>query len=133
MSYRLAAALLIALTSACSNDHAPPSPAAESAAGLPDRDPALAHKLVAAGGLLIDVRSTEEFGGKHVEGAINIPVGELEARLAEVEKLSGGDKKKPIVVYCQMGGRAAQAKKILSGKGYTQVTNLGGVDDWDRK
>jgi rhodanese-related sulfurtransferase len=133
MSYRLVAALLIALTSACSNDHAPPSPAAESAASLPDHDPALAHKLVAGGGLLIDVRSKEEFSGKHVEGAVNIPVNELESRLAEVEKLSGGDKKKPIVVYCQMGGRAAQAKKLLAKNGYQQVTNLGGVDDWDKK
>jgi phage shock protein E len=133
MSYRFAAAFLIALTSACTNDHAPPSPAAETPAGLPDRDPALAHKLVAEGGLIIDVRTKEEFSGKHVEGAINIPVGDLESRLAEVEKLSGGDKKKPIVVYCQMGGRAAKAKKLLTEKGYEKVTNLGGVDDWDKK
>lgn len=122
---------------ACSNDHPPPATQApvESASpsGLPDRDPALAHKLAASGGLVLDVRTTQEFSGKHVEGAVNIPVDDLESRMAEVEKLAAGDKTKPIVVYCQAGGRAAKAKKMLLKAGFAQVTNLGGVDDWDRK
>lgn len=126
----------LALTPACANEpssSSPPASQAENKAGLPDRDPALAHKLVAAGGLLIDVRSPDEYAEKHAEGAINIPVGELDRRLAEVEKLAGGDKKKPIVVYCAMGGRAAAAKKALVRAGYEQVTNVGGLSDWERK
>lgn len=120
---------------ACANEpssSAPPSQA-ENKAGLPDRDPALAHKLVAAGGLLIDVREPDEYAEKHAQGAINIPVGEIERRLGEVEKLAGGDKKKPIVVYCAMGGRAAKAKKALARAGYEQVTNVGGLSDYERK
>jgi phage shock protein E len=125
---------VLALAPACSNDPAPPAGAAPAAAaGLPDHDPALAHKLFASGGLLFDVRSPEEFAEKHVDGAVNLPVGEIDRRLAEVEKLSGGDKAKPIVVYCAMGSRAASAKKALVRAGYTQVTNLGGLSDWDRK
>jgi rhodanese-related sulfurtransferase len=36
-------------------------------------------------------------------------------------------------VYCQSGGRAGQAKGILVDAGYGQVTNLGGISDWDRQ
>ncbi|MDI1444126.1 rhodanese-like domain-containing protein [Polyangium sp. 6x1] len=128
---------LLALVPACSKDEsaAPPGPSQQPAAqtGLPDRDPALARKLVAEGGVLIDVRTPEEYAERHLDKATNIPVGELETRLSEVEKLTGGDKTKPIVVHCAAGPRAARAKKILLGAGYTQVTNLGGINDWDAK
>jgi len=46
------------------------------------------------GGLLLDVRSEGEFESGHLEGAINIPVGELGDRLGEV-----GAKDRPLVVY----------------------------------
>jgi phage shock protein E len=119
---------------ACSQEPAPrPAEQGKAAAGLPDRDPALAHKLVSEGGVLLDVRTPDEFAGRHIDGAVNIPVGELSGRLGEIEKLTGGDKQKPIVVYCQTGGRASRAKGVLTSAGYTQVTNLGGVDDWDKK
>ena len=129
----LLAALSIA--PACSKDTPLPTTAPEAprAAGLPDRDPALAHRLVAAGGVLIDVRTKEEYASKHIDGAVNVPVDDLQGRLSEIEKLTGGDKKKPIVVYCQAGGRAGRAKTMLTGAGYEQVTNLGGIADWDRR
>ena len=99
---------------------------------LPDRDPALAHELVAKGALLLDVRTPKEFGEKHLDGALNVPVDDLPGRLAEIEKLSAGDKQKPIVVYCKSGGRAGRAKAALLEAGFGRVTNLGGIDDWDR-
>ncbi len=97
---------------------------------LPDRDPKLAKQLVSDGALLLDVRSQEEWDEKHLDGATLIPVGELDGRLAEVDKATGGDKNKAIVVYCRSGGRAGQAKKMLESAGYTQVTNMGGIADW---
>ena len=114
------------------------SPATQPAEGagatsLPDRDPQLAKKLVADGALLLDVRSQEEWDERHLEGANLIPVNELGGRLAEVAKLTGDDKTKPIVVYCRSGARAGRAKKQLLKAGYTQVTNLGGIDDWPSK
>lgn len=111
----------------------PAAPAAPAAGGLPDRDPALAHDLVAKGALLLDVRTKEEYDGKHLDGATNISIQELDGRMADVDKLVGGDKTKPIVVYCGSGRRAATAKEKLVAAGYTQVTNLGGIADWDRK
>ncbi|TKC93034.1 rhodanese-like domain-containing protein [Polyangium fumosum] len=128
---------LLAALPACSKDEsaAPPGPSQQPAAqtGLPDRDPALARKLVSEGGVLIDVRTPDEYAERHLDNATNIPVGEFETRLSEVEKLTGGDKTKPIVVHCAAGPRAARAKKILLEAGYTQVTNLGGINDWDTK
>ncbi len=123
-----------ALAPACAADPpASPPPGTTARAGLPDRDPALAHKLVAEGGLLIDVRSKEEFAEKHATGAVNIPVNEIEGRMSEVEKLAGGDKNKAIVVYCGIGARAATAKKALVKAGFGQVTNVGGLSDWEKK
>jgi rhodanese-related sulfurtransferase len=78
------------------------------------------------------VRTPEEFAGKHLEGAVNIPVDDLKGRLGDVDKLTGGDKSKPIVVYCQAGGRAGRAKGVLVEAGHPQVTNLGGIGDWDK-
>ena len=130
-----AAVISILLGSGCSQE---PSPAGPSAAptvksGLPDRDPALARKLVSEGALLLDVRTPEEYEGRHLDGAINIPVDQLGSRMAEVDKLTTNDKTKPIVVYCMSGGRAAQAKEDLVKAGHTQVTNLGGISNWDKK
>ena len=94
---------------------------------LPDRDPELAHRLVESeGGLLLDVRSAEEFAGGHPEGALNIPHTLLPVRASEL----GDDKSRPIVVYCAMGGRAGMAKQWLLSQGFEKVTNLGGVGDW---
>lgn len=123
---RLTLALLLALAPACPSTA--PAPAAGAAAGLPDHDPALARKLAAEGALVVDVRSPEEFASGHADRAINIPIDQVDARLADF----GADKSKPIVVYCAKGGRAAAAKEKLVAAGYSQVTNLGGLDDWKR-
>jgi phage shock protein E len=133
----LALPLPLALLPACSNEPSPlaqpPAAGSVNAAALPDHDPALAHKLVAAGAVLLDVRSADEFGDKHLPGAVNIPVDDLGGRLDELKKLAGGDMQKPIVVYCASGNRAGRAKKVLSSAGYGQITNLGSIGDWDRK
>lgn len=99
--------------------------------GLKDHDPKLANELVRKqGALLLDVRSQGEFDSGHVEGATLIPVDELESRLAEIETATGGDKTKPIVVYCRSGRRSATAKQTLLAAGYTQVSDLGGMSNW---
>ena len=137
MRMRLPTILVALALMACrtENTTAPPSASAQNSTAsaqtvLPDRDPALAHKLVANGAVLIDVRTPEEYAERHIDGAINIPVDALESRLAEVSK---GDTSKPVVVYCHSGNRAGRAKKILVEHSYSQVTNLGGIDDWDKK
>jgi phage shock protein E len=93
------------------------------------KDPAAAKKMIEAGAVIVDVRTAEEFSDGHLPNAVNVPVQELPNRLAEVEKLVGGDRDKPIVVYCAAGGRAAKAKAQLDAAGYTRVINGGGYDD----
>lgn len=90
-----------------------------------DTSPEKARALVANGARLVDVRTPEEFAAGHLEGAINIPVGEVPARLAEF-----GPKGEPIVVYCRSGARSSRAQKALKEAGYTQVHNLGAMSRW---
>lgn len=94
--------------------------------GLRDRDVGLAKKLIAEGAVVLDVRTPGEFASGHVKEAKLIPVQELAGRMAEVDKLTRGDKDKPIVVYCAAGARAGKAKQMLVRAGYKNVMNAGG-------
>lgn len=73
--------------------------------------------------LLIDTRSPAEYEEGHVAGAVLIPYDAIEAGII---KLSPA-KDTPIYLYCAKGGRAEIARKSLEHRGYTQVTNLGGI------
>ncbi len=84
--------------------------------------------MVSNGALLLDVRTPGEFGNGHIQGAVNIPVDQLQARLAEL-----GAKDKSIVVYCQSGGRSAAAKSLLDRAGFTTVYDLGPMSAWPQK
>jgi len=122
----LAVSLLLA---ACSSSSDPPKASTAAPAPARKKDPAAARKLIGAGAVVLDVRSTEEYGAGHLPNATNIPVDELAGRLDEVAKLTGGDLKKPVVVYCASGHRAGKAQQVLDGAGYAQVVNGGGLDD----
>jgi phage shock protein E len=136
MPRTLSLAAALALVGCSSKPADPPKPTASAAVpGAPApaageaKDPAKAKALLATGAAALDVRTTDEFGIEHLDRAVNIPVGELGTRLAEVDKLLGGDKTKPLVVYCGSGHRAASAKQQLEAAGYTQVVNGGGLRD----
>jgi phage shock protein E len=94
-----------------------------------NKDPATARKLIAGGATVLDVRTPEEYADGHVPSATNLPVQDVAQRIADVDKLVGGDKTKPVVVYCAKGGRAAKAKQALEAAGYTNVVNGGGFAD----
>ena len=96
----------------------------------PSKDPAKARELIAGGkAIVLDVRTPDEYGEDHIASAKNVPVDELDKRLAEVDKLVKSDKAQPVVVYCAAGQRAARAKQTLEAAGYTNVVNGGGLDD----
>ena len=67
-----------------------------------------ARELVAAGARLLDVQSSDEFSRGHLPGAVNIPVQELDRRLAEV-----GPAERDVVVYCRSGQRSSRAAQLL--------------------
>jgi len=126
----LVAVLALGLLPACSSSEAP-EPAAEetsqeAAAETASWDVAALKQKLDAGEdiFLLDVRQPhelEEIGA--IKGAVNIPIDELEGRLSEVP----GDK--PVVTYCNRGGRASRAAKMLEEAGY-DVIQQGGILDW---
>src|SRR4051812_33108929 len=84
-----------------------------------------ARKLVAAGARLVDVRSPDEYAGGHLPGAVNVPVQELDRRLAELGPRDG-----ELVLYCRSGHRSSRAAEILRQHGFTKVHNLGPMLAW---
>lgn len=72
--------------------------------------------------ILVDVRTPEEYRNGHVPGAINIPVQELDRRLAELS----GYRDTELVLYCETGMRAGYAERMLQQQGFTQIRSLDG-------
>lgn len=87
-------------------------------------------KLVDSGkGLLLDVRTPDEFNEGHIMEAVNINFYDKDFA-QQVEKL---DKMKPVYVYCRSGGRSGKTKDLLHEKGFTKVYNLeGGILSWEK-
>ncbi|WP_156288862.1 sulfurtransferase TusA family protein [Oceanobacillus salinisoli] len=79
-------------------------------------------------GLILDVREAAEYAFGHIEGAKSIPMGEIESRLAEL------DKEKEIYVICRTGKRSDLAAQLLAKNGFTKVYNvLPGMNEWNGK
>ncbi|MBE3119222.1 MAG: molybdopterin-synthase adenylyltransferase MoeB [Candidatus Atribacteria bacterium] len=77
---------------------------------------------------LIDVREPHELAISCLEGAQNIPLGELAAHLEEL------DSAQEIVLFCKSGTRSARALEILMSAGFRKVKNLrGGINAWARE
>ena len=77
--------------------------------------------------VVIDVRETSEYVEGHLPESRNIPLGQLEQRLGELEKR----KEAPVILVCQNGARSAEACKKLEALGFTRAHNLdGGVAGW---
>lgn len=72
--------------------------------------------------IVLDVREDTEVREGKIQGAKHIPLGQLDKRIAELEK----SKSKPILVYCRSGNRSAHACSTLTKNGFEQVTNLSG-------
>jgi phage shock protein E len=86
--------------------------------------PSEAKELVKSGAVLVDVRTPEEFEAKHLPGAINIPVEDLDKRRAELPK------EKDVVLYCRSGSRSARGRSVLLDSGFTRVHDLGAISNW---
>lgn len=85
-----------------------------------------ARELIQGGALLVDVRSSLEFRfWTPIEGAVNIPAGDLEEKMATL------DKTRAVIVYSRTGDRSAKAKDTLAAAGF-DAYNLGGLADWER-
>jgi rhodanese-related sulfurtransferase len=89
--------------------------------------PPAAGEAADDGVTLLDVRETGEYAVGHIEGAINVPLGSLQANLDRLPR------NRPVVAYCAMGERSTSAASILERAGFKDVRNLaGGIRAWRR-
>ncbi len=72
----------------------------------------------------VDVRSTSEFAAGHIPGAVNIPMEEIESRMADL--ISGTD----LVLICQAGARARMVAGWMEPCGGELLVLAGGTDAW---
>ena len=74
---------------------------------------------------LLDVREPHELEISHLDGATVVPLGQLAARLSEL------DSAEEMVVLCKSGTRSARALELLVSAGFRKVKNLkGGINAW---
>jgi phage shock protein E len=78
--------------------------------------------------VLLDVRQADEFNAGHIEGAVLVPHDTIAEKVGAVVP----DKNIPIYVYCRSGRRSAIAVKAMKKLGYTNLTDLGGIDEAKR-
>jgi len=77
--------------------------------------------------VFLDVRESSETANGKITKAIQIPVGSVKDRIAELEK----HKDKAVVVYCKTGARSSIACNALTSNGFSNVYNLtGGIMSW---
>ncbi len=96
-----------------------------------DVEPAEFEEL--AGGsdvVILDVRSSFEFGGEKIKGAQNLSYTSASFK----KTVETFDKSKTYLVYCASGSRSVGAVKILKGLGFEKVYNLsGGIEHWKKE
>ena len=84
----------------------------------------LADKM-AAGALLVDVRSESENAAGHIPGSVLIPVDTLRENL---DQLQG----KEVIVHCAVGQRGHTAVQLLKGHGINAKNLDGGYTTWSQ-
>ena len=79
-----------------------------------------------SGYIILDVRTPEEYRERHIPNAINIPNETIGSE--DIQELP--DKDQLILVYCRSGNRSKQASGKLAELGYTNIVEIGGINDW---
>jgi len=74
---------------------------------------------------LLDVREPQEFANSSLEGSLDIPMGDVAGRLADLPK------DEMLVVICRSGKRSGDIVSYLRQNGFDNATNLvGGINGW---
>ena len=94
----------------------------------PDINQGVKDYQATPGAILLDVRTTQEYGGGHIPGSKNIPLQVID-KVASVAE----NKDTTLFVYCYSGARSRQAAGILQRMGYRNVNNIGGIAAYSGK
>lgn len=93
--------------------------------GMVEVTPQEGLQRVKDGALLVDVREQNEFDEVHAEGALLLPLSELEGRYSELPR------DRELVLICRSGARSGRATEFLNQNGYPSAVNLqGGTLAW---
>ena len=94
----------------------------------PDINQGVQEYKNAAGAVLLDVRTPQEYREGHIPGSQNVPLQQLD----KVEEVTE-NKDTALYVYCRSGARSRQAVSLLKHMGYTNVHNIGGIAAYSGK
>lgn len=84
--------------------------------------PAAEQVPLSADTVIVDVRTPAEYASGHLDGALNINwEGNFKQEIAALPKDG------TYLLYCRSGNRAGQAEAAMKALGYTNVTNIGSV------
>ncbi|MEQ9454356.1 MAG: rhodanese-like domain-containing protein [Phycisphaeraceae bacterium] len=79
--------------------------------------------------ILLDVREPEEIAIAAITGSLNIPTGEIPARLYELQEHDGAT----ILTLCHVGFRSLNVAHFLAQHGFEDLASIaGGIDAWSR-
>ncbi len=73
----------------------------------------------------VDVRTAEEYNIEHLKNAVLLPYDTISQKILTVTS----NKKQAINLYCRSGRRAEIARRTLEKMGFTNVQNLGALQD----
>ena len=73
--------------------------------------------------VILDVRTANEYARGHIEGAVNIPLDQIDLATTE---LAG----RKLYVHCASGARSRRAVAALKAAGFPDAENIGGIVSW---
>lgn len=86
----------------------------------------LAQLVTQKQAVAVDTREASAFGRAHIPGAVNIPLEEIESRLAELHMLTGEP-----VLYCRSGDKSKTMSEKLASSGMPVAFLEGGFLSWE--
>jgi len=92
---------------------------------VPEIDPEEAHRLVEAGGFLLDVREDEEWVAGRAPDAVHLAMGSIADRIDAIPK------DRTVVCVCRSGARSAAVTGALADAGYDARNLAGGMLAWE--
>jgi phage shock protein E len=75
--------------------------------------------------MIIDVRTQNEWDLGHIDRAVHLPLDSFEGVIESLVI----DKGTPVYLYCRSGNRSSNALQIMQKLGYTNVVNVGGINE----
>ncbi len=76
------------------------------------------------GGIIVDVRSSEEFARGHIPMAINLPLEDIQCGNYSLPKT------KVLLLYCENSGKSSMGAKLLAERGFNVINTIGGLKEY---